>query len=89
MAGARYIGAMNQFRHRGVTRISRLPPLAATRCARACKLGKLGEEKLRKLLKNGRADALSTLTEHLVSLSAGGGPIGRPAPTQHAVTAEW
>ena len=36
MAGARYIGAMNQFRHRGVTRISRLPPLAATRCARAC-----------------------------------------------------
>jgi hypothetical protein len=37
-------------------------------------LGKLGEEKLRKLLKNGRTDVLSTLTEHPVSLSAGGGP---------------
>ena len=40
----------------------------------APKLGKLGEEKLRKLLKNGRTDVLSTLTEHPVSLSSGGGP---------------
>ena len=38
------------------------------------KLGKLGGEKSRKLLENGRVDALSTLTEHPVSLSAGGGP---------------
>ena len=40
----------------------------------APKLGKLGEEKLRILLKSGSSDALSTLTEHPVSLSAGGGP---------------
>jgi hypothetical protein len=55
----------------------------------APKLGKLGEEKLRKLLKNGRTDALSTLTEHPVSLSAGGGPNISFHQAGHHVTLAW
>ena len=67
-------GAHGTCREKGRTRLQRRAAGAYDLAILAPKLGNLGEEKLRKLLKNGRTDALSTLTEHPVSLSAGGGP---------------